>query len=109
MADEAKRTPKSQAERRADEARERLEAAQAELAEAQGEVRAAVYRDVAPLVVRVLPNQHVVHEGKNYYGEGYPQIHGDSDSDNSEFEIDGPTAFALVMGGHVAIVRSADQ
>lgn len=45
------------------------------------------------IVVEVLPDNTVNHDGKH---------HGPGDS----FEVEGPTAIALVQGGHVKIVGS---
>lgn len=100
-----------EAERRLDEAREHL-------AEAQGDLRAVVTRDVPQMVVEVMPNAHIVHEGKGYYGAEYgfaPEGNFAKDDERMlhgkdhgpQLTLDGPTAIALVMEGAVKIVRSA--
>jgi hypothetical protein len=119
MADDKKKDP-SPAEQRATaeeavaKAQADLEAAQSRLAEEQGELRAVVTRDIPQMVVEVMPNVHIQHEGKNYHGveygvrvddpKGERMLHGDDEG--SELTLDGPTAVALVMDGKVKILRS---
>lgn len=101
------------AEQRVAEAQAMLEAAQATLAEEQGELRAVVTRDIPKFVVEVLPNVVVGHEGKMYHGveygtqygpEGDRLLHGEDHG--IELVLEGPTAMALVMDGKVKMLRS---
>lgn len=93
-----------------------LREAQERLVEEQGELRALVTRDVPMMVVEVLPDAHISHGGKDYFGAAYG-VRDDDDSDKpermlhgedsgTELVLDGPTAIALVMQGQVRIVRS---
>lgn len=115
MADE-----QSAAEQRVREAEAALEAARAELAESQGELRAVRTSNMPRMLVRVKPNVHVSHEGKSYYGEEYGvlrdsegeplgerMLHGDDSG--QELALDGPTAMALVLEGQVDILRSITE
>lgn len=96
---------KRTAQQRVEDAQEQLREAQLALAESQGELTAVVMREQPQMIVEVMPGVHISHEDKNYYGEGYPEIHGDSDG--TELTLDGPTAMQLALLSQVRIVRSA--
>jgi hypothetical protein len=117
MADETSGKAEQSAEERVRAAEEALEAARAELAESQGDLRALRTQNVPMMLVRLKPNVHVQHEGKDYFGDEYGVrfdddgnpagdrlLHGDDNG--QELVLDGPTAMSLVLEGQVDIVRS---
>lgn len=109
---ESQKSQEKSAEQRVQEAEAALEAARAELADSQGELRAVKTKDVPMMVIRVKPNSVVGHEGRMYHGVEYGVIKGSKDrlihgeDHGTDLTIDGPTAMALLLDGKVDIVKS---
>ena len=75
---------------------ERIERLERELAAARGEsLQAQAGRRMPDIVVEVLPENTVNHDGEHH-------------EEGDTFAVEGPTAVALAQGGHVKIVGSAE-
>lgn len=96
------RSDKEAAEARLADARERLEQAQLDAAEAGAGLAATVMQNIPEMDVEVLPGNSVSHGDRVFYGEGYP-LAPDDHKGNDSLSLDGPTALALMQLGHVRI------
>ena len=67
-------------------------------------VDVSVNQAVPDLLVEVTPGSHVSHQGKVYYGTGYPLA--PEGAIRGPFLLDGPTALVLIDAG---IVRLVDE
>jgi hypothetical protein len=98
--------PQAEAKKRLADAQAALEEARQEAADAGAGLAAVTTRGIPEMIVEVAPGNTVSHDGETYYGEGYP-FAPEGHKGNDELSLDGPTAIALMQGGHVRVKGAA--